>query len=121
MDAQYFINKFEAIPEEKWTVDTHIDNQGRRCAWGHLLPVDMTEATWGGRIGGWSTPEGKVLANIIGGDKLAGINNGTDKRYQQETPKQRVLAALRDIQLAEQQDKAVEEVKEVLAQEPELV
>lgn len=45
---QYFIDKFEAIPEENWCISS--------------------------------------------------VNDGLDERYQQPTPKQRILAALRDIQ-----------------------
>lgn len=36
---------------------------------------------------------------------------GNALKYQQETPKQRILAALKDIELLEQQDKAVKAVQ----------
>jgi len=113
MDAQYFIDKFEAIPEEKWTTHTQIDHDGKRCALGHFLPAEYRNINdWysGSIICGSHTEEGKAMARLFGGEFcIAKINNGGDPKYQQATPKQRILAALRDVQIIEQQDKAVEE------------
>lgn len=33
-NVEYFIAKFEAIPEDKWCVNTQEDEKGRRCAAG---------------------------------------------------------------------------------------
>lgn len=36
-DVDYFINKFEAIPEEMWCVGLWVDSEGRKCALGHCM------------------------------------------------------------------------------------
>lgn len=82
MDAQYLIEKLEAIPEDQWTTD--VDELGRRCALGHC---GMTEDEI-------DTEESLALAILsqIWMVVLL-INEGGE---QQATPKQRILAALRD-------------------------
>lgn len=113
-DTQYFIDKFEAIPEDRWTTFTQIDSQERRCALGHLLPSSYNYETWSKGWGccGSETEEGKALCLLFspirfsGACTVANINNGEDDKYQQDTPKQRVLAALRDIQKREEEEKA---------------
>lgn len=92
MTAQYFIEKFEAIPEEKWTVGEYEDG-GRCCALGHC----------GVRAGHPLTPEEDALTMLfLKADAentliVSRVNDGFDPRYPQPTPKQRILAALRDI------------------------
>ncbi len=84
MDAQYFINKFTAITEDRWTIKTFSDRLGRCCAMGHC--------------GGPSTDEAEWLEYRFRqlGLTVFQVNDGSDPRYQQPTPKQRILAALRD-------------------------
>lgn len=96
-DVDYFIRKFEAIPELLWCIDALEDDQGRRCALGHCYGTQMDGCT----------SESMALCAVIfiGHGSVPDINNGEDPRYQQPTPKQRILAALRDIkakQYAEQ-------------------
>lgn len=84
--AQEFIDFFEAIPEENWTVGIGDVKAGKTCSYGHLKNL-------AGR------PEWHLLADNF--DSLLTrsapeINDGKDKQYQQSTPKQRILAALRD-------------------------
>lgn len=93
MNAQYFIEKFEAIPEEMWTVNVYTEGD-KCCAFGHC-GVNA--------IGG--TKESTALAEIIANTPgkygyVDIINDGDDNRYKQPTPKQRILAALRDVQAA---------------------
>lgn len=82
----YFIAKFEAIPEEKWCKYLLDDTRGRHCALGHC--------GWGWDSRHADRAEGAALIEIL--VLPAEINNGSDPRYQQPTPKQRILAALRD-------------------------
>lgn len=91
-DAQYFIEKFEAIPDELWCIghSTHPDNAESHCALGHCgtrkgIALNMFE-------------DARALWNMFLTDDndIASINDGTDERYQQRTPKERILAALRD-------------------------
>lgn len=97
-DVNYFIKKFEAIPEKFWVAGTQHGGNGTHCALGHC-------ATGEGIYDGQDTPEGLALNQILSilpkakpYNTLAGpINNGWHERYQQSTPKQRILAALYDI------------------------
>ena len=119
MDAQYFINKFEAIPEEKWCINYQMNGKGQRCALGHLMPEDAIR--WS--CYGHQTSEGLAISKLFegcingvmksyypefqGALNVAVVNNGGALEYQQSTPKQRILAALRDIQKKEQEQKAL--------------
>lgn len=139
MDVQYFIDKFEAIPEDMWCTGNLLNAKGQQCANGLCGVRTMKEIV---EFRGVSftkfhvTDEAKALTAIFADTILhaedgrllnlesanpgyclaaAVINNGNTAEYRQDTPKQRILAALRDIQTKEQQDKAVEEAKEVLS------
>lgn len=117
--VDYFIKKFEAIPEELWCVGEQYNrNTKQRCALGlcnfeHdgtrklgafdvnsesdrlsyiLPPVEVIK-----NISGNSGYESGGIADREFGNNVAAINNGESKRYQQPTPKQRILAALYDI------------------------
>lgn len=61
---------------------------------------------------GWHTGKSPEYSTIA-----AEINNGLTVEYQQETPKQRILAALRDIELLEEQDRAVEQTNKIMQTE----
>ena len=143
MDVRYFIDKFEAIPEDKWCTGDFVNRTGQMCANGHCgvrfrgmgegtidSPCILTSLTEESialydlfknvqlhRIDG----EGAIIEDLHMHQKgyagiVGDINNGSVQEYQQPTPKQRILAALRDIQTKEQQNKAVQEAKDVLAQ-----
>ena len=90
-DIDYFINKFEAIPEDKWTTGDFVDetDETKRCAYGHC----------GSRIDWESTTEADALERVFGpaGLGVTTINDGRDNRFPQPTPKRRVLAALKHI------------------------
>lgn len=84
---QYFIEKFEAIPEERWTTGTFKDDLGRCCVLGHCGHNIYRD-----------TEESRYLYNILSGSNYGAIsiNDGLHRKYSQHTPKQRVLAALHD-------------------------
>lgn len=82
----YFIKKFEQIPEDMWCTELYTDNFGRCCARGHCGD---------GKIG--RNDELRSLFEVLGKVPLTTINDGFDSRYQQPVIKDRVLAALRDI------------------------
>lgn len=119
-DIDYFINKFEAIPEEKWTKGM-FENNGKHCANGHcgvngdnynMPPAEalaLAEILHPLRNKSWVSfgeyiPIFSVTVNI---------NDGFAPEYQQPTPKQRILAALYDIRDMEKKDtgKATEQPK----------
>ncbi len=83
-NRDYFIAKFEAIPDEKWTTGVFVHGD-RCCALGHCGPNI-----------GYYTPEAFALSSMLG-HQASFINDGFDSRYLQPTPKQRILAALRDL------------------------
>lgn len=89
-NKQYFIAKFEAIPENDWCTGNIENVDGQRCAIGHCVQSD-----------GDSLNEEEIDALkwlfISNGHKIDLVNDRIDQDYKQATPKQRVLAALRDI------------------------
>jgi hypothetical protein len=98
-DVDFFIRKFEAIPEDQWRSGGIGSATGRRCALGHCgfnyRPADE------------ETPEAKALAALLPPTDAGAmvypfwgpldINDNRDPRYRQSTPKARILAALNDI------------------------
>lgn len=113
-DVQFFIDKFSAIPEDHWCTAVFTDGDGKHCANGHcgrtnsmhmtvesaalvalFLPLHLTE-----HFGK------KVIYDFdyYEGWKIAMINDGITDQYQQDTPKQRILAALYDIKKLQTKD-----------------
>lgn len=101
--VDYFIEKFEAIPEDKWCVGS-LHSNGRSCALGHCgMTADPEVEPFGIMFFNWSD-EGMALTKLL--DKLGlkpwEINDYMPfmkdaYRYIQKTPKQRILAALNDV------------------------
>lgn len=80
----YFIAKFEAQHEENFITGAYRDEHGGKCA------VEM--------CGGHMVPESDALYLLlvrVGGPQ--DVNDGKCLRYQQPTPKARILAALKDL------------------------
>jgi hypothetical protein len=95
-DVDYFIKKFEAIPEEKWCEGEFKDRFGACCVFGHcglrdyLFIKDVQEAVELNSMFD-SSPY-----SALG---VTGINDGNHPDYQQPTAKQRILAALNDLKV----------------------
>lgn len=87
-DVDYFIAKFEAIPDERWCVYDY-RNGPQRCARGHCGQTSFRDTPE-------STALGELFDNNIG-DGPSMVNDGNVEEYQQPTPKARILAALHDI------------------------
>lgn len=111
----YFIQKFNNIPDEKWCVGTFTEDSSKflglitsnkYCAQGHCGVKDRESAKYI-----WNLPlneniEASVLYHLFGGNIktkneentiVAIINNGKHPQYQQETPRLRLIAALEDM------------------------
>lgn len=101
-----FINFFEPIPEDKWCIYQLENNAGQRCAMGHVLGGGISRLNDDTR----KLTHGlfKIARNIID------VNNGVNRLYQQETPKQRVLSALYDIR---DQQNAVNQAVEIIKED----
>lgn len=91
-DVDYFIKKFEAIPDGRWCTND-FERDGACCAYGHLGVRDnhCTIAT--------RTFESNAFCDLFAKFDLfvININDGIDLRYMQINPKQRIMAALYDI------------------------
>lgn len=103
MDIDFFIKFYEEIPEEKWCVGQFENNNGQSCAIG-LLGVRQQ----GGLFNYIKTElfesfckvvpsEQNIFMNGLYPNCVSSVNNGLISRYQQKTPKERVLAYLNDI------------------------
>ncbi len=88
-NAQYFIDKFTAIPEDMWCRGNYELPDGRCCAGGHC----------GDRSNIPVPPEAEALYSLFWNiqTNVTCVNDGLDKDYQQPTPRARILAALEDI------------------------
>jgi hypothetical protein len=94
--VDYFIKKFEAIPEEKWCTYNRINHHFQRCAHGHCYIGDPDNSIADENIN--NEEMGLIdLATHLCLRGFATINNGEHPSYPQPTPKQRILAALYDI------------------------
>lgn len=86
----------ESTAEEDWNLNTVRSKDGKKnCFFGHLFNMSPDEeranALWAMFEDLWSTTY-----------VVYPINDGTNKRYPQETPKQRILAYLRALQAGEE-------------------
>lgn len=92
-DVNYFIKKFQAIPEELWHIGSFSNAlEDKFCAFGHC----GCRAAYTNSF----TDEGMKLHYIFFQNVLnvAHTNDGIETNtYPQHTPKQRILAALYDI------------------------
>lgn len=86
--VQYFIDKFSAIPEEDWIIGEY-QNEIGCCALGHCGERE-TKATVDGR-------ELRILFRNFLGEDVSFINDGASSSFPQDTPKARVLSALKRI------------------------
>lgn len=99
--VDYFINKFENIPEDKWwTGSFRNDKDTKQCAYGHCL--DNGAGEYHGLVS--FATENNINIAYINDMDYPPIYTGL--KYYQSTPKKRVLEALYDI-------KAKEEPKEI--------
>lgn len=91
-DADYFIDMFKSIPASNWTIASVYDYAGRRCALGHCLMYCYFE---NGKHVFQETRQSYALRKLL--RDVEEINDGAHQKYRQNTPKNRILAALGDI------------------------
>lgn len=116
-DVNHFINKFEAIPESKWTVGQLFKPDGSACAYGHCGGYDTEEAC-SLRILTLGVSK-RILGHSL---SIAHINDGClwfgkDQRIidSGSTPKERVINFLKQVKQLQEQDRAVEEVNNIIS------
>src|SRR6185369_15485362 len=108
--VDYFIGKFEAIPEHLFTT-CKFEFMGARCMIGHTMDL---QTIWRVQNQEWvkkhldapCLQEARALCELVanffnkpkeGSNISYLVNNGEHPDYQQKTPKKRVLALLSDI------------------------
>jgi len=112
-NVDYFIKKFEAIPESKWCT-AWISRDDKHCASGHCGITNYYDLN----------PEVKGLIELFKKLKLTlktwvcplssevkqivYVNDSSSLEYDQHTPKQRILAALNDIKKMQETKKHVD-------------
>lgn len=115
-DVDYFIKKFEAIPEELWIM-CYAFIDGKCCALGHCGVRENNSSYT-------ETDESSAISSLFGSRTMVWkINDGADYKYRQPTPKQRILAALYDIKRMQEpkQPEVIYKVIEVDRKVKELV
>lgn len=118
-DVDFFIRKFEAIPEEVWT-SGDFSAGGKHCSLGHCgagvnYGTQPIEAVCLSEIfdSAFGKPETKFGVDLSW--HVVNINDGQYnmgelyKKYRRPTPKQRILAALKDIKAMQNKVDAVQE------------
>lgn len=112
--SQYFIDKFEKIPEERWITNDFSNDIGC-CAMGHCGMTYFSLSS--------DEKEAVALSNLFN-DRIRAsvptVNDDRDSNYPQPTPKQRILAALRDIQKIERQQDGGQ-ILSTVGDEPRLI
>ncbi len=106
-DVRHFIAKFSIIPEKQWICGQLGDADTGYCAFGFC--------------GGYDTMEAKALAKIFsrlnlnsvrGVDAVVNVNDGYYvNRFQQPTPKLRILAALKEVRRMEIREAAKSQIQ----------
>lgn len=87
MNAQYFIDKFTAIPDDKWITGQLFNSRGQCCVLGHC----------GERRGVYeTTPESEAIRALFSKHYMRpdDVNDSSFGMFKQATPKARILAAL---------------------------
>lgn len=89
--VDYFINKFKAIPRNRWCTGSLVDTEGRRCALGHC------QIRMGTPIGREASALIKLMSGYyrVGHNPVAQINDDTTSKWKH--PRTRILMALKKI------------------------
>lgn len=109
-NVEYFIAKFEAIPEDKWCV-MKLEIGDKHCALGHCGVLKMGVQLQG---------EGSAIVSLIYnslGYGIFQINDYKTNQYPQKSPKQRILAALYDIRDKELSEANLKEASKIVSEE----
>lgn len=92
--VDYFINKFQAIPEEKWITGV-FSSKGKHCALGHCLTEPSKNTLQ------YSRSQEYVDLQELLSKRATYINDKPTVQFPHDTPKKRILAALLDIKSRE--------------------
>lgn len=136
--VDYFIKKFEAIPEILWCI-RNLHHEDRSCAMGHCgvdedVFMDSCDSFRGNDESKALIALFKLLPiTISNGNEpsktglsdydynVSYVNDGDADQYKQPTPKARVLAALYDIKAMQEKEQKPERIKTVYVSVPETI
>lgn len=105
--VDYFINKFEAIPEDNWLIREFMDDKGSCCVMGHCDYTYNNGLTERGCLEElFKQGLHAYVPNSFNSCYYVeqAINNGDHPDYKQPTPKQRILSALYDIKKMQERE-----------------
>lgn len=124
-DVDYFIRMFKRIPQRNFTTKEYRNsmNPKKCCALGHcgvdkapenFISIEEFRYKIGRKVNKKAQSLYDLVYNSLG-IEINVINDGKIDKYQQATPKQRILAALYDIKKLQEEKQSVKEViKEVI-------
>lgn len=106
--VDYFIKKFEAIPDNKWVTGHFMQEDGKRCAIGHCVgPENQLPALI-------MLFNNNITASVVQVNDMGRAYHNGPILYPQPTPKERILAALYDIKAKIESEKVLTLKEEVL-------
>ena len=93
-ELQELIDFLDETPEDSWLVDkVRSKDQKKNCVMGHIYAFCAGGYDKDGGSAGWDYFEECYATTYM----IYPVNDGENAKYQQSTPKQRVLAYLRDL------------------------
>lgn len=100
--TQYFIDKFTAIPDNKWYTGSFVNpsNTDQRCAFGHCHVVNFKENTL--KENAEQQNLNKLFSIYLELSVVQVNDNLCLNPYKYSSPKARILAALNDIKAKQQ-------------------
>lgn len=94
-DLQPFIQYLQDTREDEWAVDVVRTKDGKNCLFGHLINWYYGEDYEGSISLVWDLFEEMWMTTYV----IYDINDGKNPKYPQPTPKQRVLAYMKNLWL----------------------
>ena len=99
-DLQPFIEYLVQTDESEWAVDVVRTKDGKNCLFGHLVDWYYGKGYEGSISTAWDAFEAMWMNTYV----IYPINDGQNPRYQQPTPKQRVVAYMKNLWLGLEED-----------------
>lgn len=90
-DAMYFLKKFDAIPESKWTTGVFKDERGRKCALGHCGSQNEELGREGRAL---ISLFNRINESAVAINDFDGIEGVDTHKFLGDTPKERVMNVL---------------------------
>lgn len=99
-NLQPFIQYLQDTEESEWAVDVVRTKDGKNCLFGHLVDWFYGKGYEGSINAAWDMFEAMWMTTYV----IYDVNDGKNPKYQQPTPKQRVLAYMKNLWLGLEED-----------------